>query len=220
MTVHGEFDVFEQVSTSVSTRGAEHQATHLFRVDETYWGYIVRSTEPPSMILVFSQAISWLVGIGFLVATLGFWLMPSAVFSSGVLGMKFGATVVTVASAVFCLWFASRGTDSEIQVDTQLGEVREVVRNRTGRSTLLGRYGFDAIGSVFIDLGGQTQRDANVEGALVLRYRNTAQTLHVATGPMGLLGPLRDRLGRDMMLGRAGAKPGAVPTPEFKLRVA
>jgi len=216
MTVHGEFDVFERVSTDE----APLQDGAMYRIDETYWGYIVRSIETPSMILVFAQAISWLIGIGFLVATLGLWLMPSAVFAGSVLGMKFGATVVTVASASFCLWYASRGTDSEIQVDTRLGEVREVVRNRTGRSTLLGRYGFDAIGSVFIDLGGRQQRADTVQGALVLRYRNTAQTLHVASGTMSMLGPLRDRLGRDLMLAPRGPKRAPVPETKFTLTAA
>lgn len=217
MTVHGEFKMFEQVKTAE----APVQDGALYRVDDTYWGYIIRSVETPSMSIVFAQAASWLIGIGFLVATLGLWLMPSSIFASGVLGMKFGATVVTLASAAFCLWYASRGTDSEIQVDTRLGEVREVVRNRTGRSTLLGRYGFDAIGSVFIDLGGRQQRADTVEGALVLRYRNTAQTLHVATGTMGVLGPLRDRLGRDLMLAPRNQKAKSpIPAPEFKLTAA
>ena len=217
MTVHGEFNRFEEIRTPE----APQKAGALYRVDETYWGYIVRSIETPSMVLVFAQAASWLIGIGFLVATLGLWLMPTALFSGGVLGMKLGATVVTLASAAFCLWYASRGTDSEIQVDTRLGEVREVVRNRTGRSTVLGRYGFDAIGSVFIDLGGRQNRADTVEGALVLRYRNTAQTLHVATGTLGTLGPLRDRLGRDLMLAPKTRKvKEPIPTPEFRITTA
>ena len=167
-----------------------------FAVDETYWGYIVRSTEPVPMSVVLLQGLAWLIGIACVVATFGLWLMPTNMTHGGIVGMKLGATVITALSAMLCLWFASRGTESEIQVDTRLGEVREVVRNRAGKATLIGRYGFDAIGGVFID-----RASASVaRGALVLRYRNTAQTLEVATGEMTGLAALRDRLGRDLMV--------------------
>lgn len=186
-----------------------------YSIDETYWGYVVRSTEPAPVYLLLAQAAAWLVGIAFLIATLALWLMPNSMTNDAVLGMKFGASVVTIALATFCLWFASRGTDSEIQIDTRLGEVREVVRNRTGRSTLLGRYGFDAIGSVFIDVGANRARTDTSQGDLVLRYRNTPQTLFVASGPMSGLGPLRDRIGRDLMVTPRSKRSLNVPMPTF-----
>ncbi len=215
MSLVSDFDGFE--TTSVGTVTPE--ITDGYQVDDTYWGYVIRTIDPPSLSLSIVQGLCWMAGIGFVVATLGLWLMPQAVNGSDVMGMKIGATVVTVALAFFCLWFASRGTDSEIQIDTRMGEVREVVRNRTGRSTLVGRYGFDAIGSVFIDAGPHAERRTMETGSLVLRYRNTAQTMHVATGAMSKLAQLRDRIGRDLMLAGSEHRED-VPAPEFVVRAA
>ena len=78
-----------------------------------------------------------------------------------------------------------------------MGEVREVVRNRAGKSTLIGRYGFDSIGGVFIDRANAPSPDV---ATLVLRYRNTAQTLPVVRGEVSTLEALRNRLGKDLMM--------------------
>lgn len=172
--------------------------TELFAVDETYWGYIVRSNEPETMGVFVMQSLAWLIGISCVVASLGLWLLPSAVMVGPAMGMKLGASVVTGAMAALCLWFASRGTQVEIQIDTRLGEVREVVRNKAGKASMVGRYGFDAIGGVYID--GAAASRGLPSGNLVLRYRNTAQTLHVASGDVIGLAALRDRLGRDLMV--------------------
>ncbi|GGL62398.1 hypothetical protein [Wenxinia marina] len=114
-------------------------------LSETYWGYIVRSTEPASPVLVLLQAAALLLGAAFAAATAGMWLFPAGTGVAGVMTMKLGASVVTGAIAVLLLWFASRGDRAEYQIDTSLGEVREVVRNRAGRPSLTARYGFDAL---------------------------------------------------------------------------
>ncbi len=195
MTFASDIDAIEPASAA---RGSADEAH--FAIDETYWGYIVRSTEPASVVLSALQLVAWGVGVAFCLATLGLWLMPSGVFSGAVLGMKLGASVMTAAVAAFCLWFASRGLDSEIQIDTKLGEIREVVRNRAGRPSLVGRYGFDAIGRVVIETGSARHDIRQTEGELVLCYRNTDQKLPVARGAAVRLGGLRDRIGRDLML--------------------
>ena len=216
MTAHNSIEAFNEIEDAFPAM--ERQA--LYEIDTSYWGYTIRSIETPPMALVFAQAAAWMIGVACLISTLGLWLIPSAGATVGVVGMKLGATVLSLSLSAFCLWFASRGTDSETQIDTQLGEVREVVRNRTGQSTLIGRYGFDAIGSVFIEMQGRGRRKQSTEGVLVLRYRNTAQTLRIAAGSLGTLAPLRDRLGRDLMLGSVSAKRDAAPAATFKLRVA
>ena len=196
MSIFTSFETMEPASSATAVFAEDAQ----FAVDDTYWGYIVRSTEPASLPLVVLQVVAWVVGVSFCLATLGFWTLPSTVFQGPVIGMKLGASVVTGASAAFCLWFASRGTDSEIQIDTKLGEIREVVRNRAGRPTLIGRYGFDSIGDVTIEYGVARSRRGVSEGELVLRYRNSDERLHVARGALARLGWLRDRVGSDLML--------------------
>ena len=216
MTVHSDFDVFDHVAQEQPAKPPA--ATD--GVVDTYWGYIVKCAHAPSYFLMISQAVSWLIGAALLVAALGLWMISPTLSTGGDFGMKLGATVLALSSASLCLWYSSRGTQSEIQIDTRLGEVREVVRNRAGRSTLVARYGFDAIGSVFIDLGGRKPRADDVVGNLVLRYRNTSQTMHVATGSLAQLGKLRDRLGHDLMIAPKTTARMPVPTPTFEMQAA
>ena len=56
-------------------------------------------------------------------------------------------------------------------------------------------YGFDTIGGVFLDYNEETGKSN-----LVLRYRNTVQTVPVAEGTEAQLIGLRDRLGHDLMV--------------------
>ena len=216
MTIQGSMDQYRRTESPVA---APEMPKH-FAVDETYWGYVVRSTQKPPLAVSILQGAAWLVGLAILLATLGLWLVPDAILEPGVIGLKIGLTAVMVGVSLLLMWFASRGTQTEIQIDTRLGEVREVVRNRAGFGTLIGCYGFDAIGSVFIDVAEGRTRSETTEGRLVLRYRNTAQTLEVARGIMRGLGPLRDRIGRDLMVSPRARDRARAPMPRFDMAAA
>lgn len=179
-----------------------------FELDETYWGYIIRGNDGPGFSIAVLQGLAMFVGASFIAVALGLLLVPQMLSGSVDLLMRAVAAVLFGATAVFLLWFATRGVETEIQIDNTLGEVREVVRHRAGQSTLVGRYGFDAIGGVFLDrsVGGKG------EAALMLRYRNTSQVLPVARGSIPALEALRNRLGQDLILDVV--EPGkAAPTP-------
>lgn len=165
-------------------------------VQDTYWGYIIRTADRPSPALMVGQAMSWVLGLGFAVAALGLWVLQGGLSSPADLSLRLGASVLLSGFAVLFLWYASRGTEIEVQVDTRKGEVRELVRNRAGRPSLVGRYGFDCIGAAFLDR--KTGRPG--EAALVLRYRNTANLVVVAHGAEAQIERLKDRMGRDMLL--------------------
>lgn len=124
---------------------AEAGETERFAVAEIWWGYVVRSTEGPSPLLVLLQAVASLLGAAAAAAAVGLWALGSA---PGLMAMKLGASVVLGSIAALLLWFASRGERAEFHVDTSLGEVREVVRNRAGRPTLLSRQGFATLTAV------------------------------------------------------------------------
>lgn len=178
-------------------------------LDETYWGYIIRAHEPVSPGVIVAQWLAWLFGVSFAVAALGLWVLPQALLSGDGLGLKIGASSLLAGLAALLLWFASRGAEVELQIDTSLGEIREVMRNRAGRPTLLARYGFDSIGGVHVDRSGPRAR-------LVMRYGNTAQMVPVCSGPEEDLGVLRNRLGRDVVLNgtRGSSGRAALRRPE------
>lgn len=169
-----------------------------YAIDETYWGYIIRTTARPPAILSAMQGVSFFFGVALLMATIGLWLVPGSASGASMAAMKLAVTFFTGGTAGFCLWFASRGTVSEIHVDTRLAEIREVVRNRAGRATLIGRYGFDAINEVAIDMPDADNRGSAC--ALVLRQRDSHHILPIAKGSMAALADLQDRMGGDLML--------------------
>ena len=166
-----------------------------FSVDETYWGYVIRPQGRPRLFIQVQQYLAAIIGAGFLATAFGMFLVPELTVGTLDIPMRAGSAIIFAGIAAFCLWFASRGSVSELQIDNNQGEVREVVRNRAGKSSLLGVYGFDAIGGVFIE------RAQGEQSELVLRYRNTSQKFHVARGHAATLERLRDRLGQDLMLG-------------------
>jgi len=212
MNAHSAIDL--SAATPVLARGEFAAATPCHEVEETHWGYIVRSTEATPIALVAAQVASWGIGVSLVVAAGAMWVMPAGPGRAEAPGMSIALSVLMLGVGALCLWYASRGVTSELQVDTKLGEVREVVRNRAGRPTPIGRYGFDAIGGVYIDVAAKgARRERDARGALVLRYRNTAQTLHVARGDLGTLAPLRDRIGRDLLVMRAHTG----PRPDFAI---
>lgn len=169
-----------------------------FSVKEMYWGYVVRSSRGAGIEILIAQVVAMIAGACLMSVAIAIWLVPVAVEGPDVWAMRIGGSVISASIAALLLWYASRGTKTEIHVDNSLGEVREVIRNRTGRTTVAGRYGFDSIGGVFLD----RQSGRHDEATLVLRYQNTAQTVYVAQGSQDVLRDLCHRMGRDLMVER------------------
>lgn len=181
-------------------------------LDETYWGYIIRDMRRSDSMLVAMQLAAGAMAAAFAVATIGLWAMPSMAFTGAAIMSKAILSAFFLGMAGVLAWYATRGCRSELQVDLRLGEVREVVRNRAGRATLIGRYGFDSIGGAFLD----NAKSAKGTATLKIRYRNTTRTIEVARGPLARIEALRDRLGRDLLADPMNArKREPLPEPKF-----
>lgn len=172
-----------------------------FEVEDIFWGYKIRSGRGAPFSVMFGQAICFFFGVCLLTAAVGILVLPTLIFDGGLGFMRVGAVALLGAAATYLLWFASRGTQSEVHVDTHVAEVREVVCNRAGRPTLVMTYEFEAIGGVYIEEGAESGLSQ-----LLLRYRDTDACMIVAEGTTAQLIPLRDRLGQDLI---ANTKPVA-----------
>ena len=168
-----------------------------FWVNETFWGYVVRAEGRPSPMVLATQVLSMLIAAAMIVVSLGLWLSPGSFLETSDPLFRGVASGLLLAAAGVLLWHSSRGTQVELQVDLNLAEVREMVNNRAGRATMLGRHGFDAIGGVFID-----RSRGQGASTLCLRYRNTSQMLYVACGNAAELEGLCARLRRDLVVDR------------------
>jgi len=181
-------------------------------VHEMFWGYVINSPLADRRWEEFGQTASWIAGMAFLVAAVGLWLIPGGSADQGVMMMKLGLSMVLGGIGSLLVWYAGRGVRTEIQVDTKIGEIREIVRNSAGRTSLVGRYRFDVIGGVFLD---RTHAEKG-EAALLLRYLNPPKLMLVAVAPVEHLEPLRNRLGRDLLARNSEVRsryPGALGLP-------
>lgn len=166
-----------------------------FVVEDIYWGYTIRSGRGPSLGVALAQAVCFFFGVCLLTAAIGMLALPTLFFDGDLSSMRVGAAALFGAFAAYLLWFASRGTRTEVHVDTSVGEIREVICNRAGKPTTVGAYGFDTIGGVYLE----PAKDGGA-ATLSLRYRNTSQTVCVAEGTEAQLLGLRDRLANDLMV--------------------
>jgi len=176
---------------------------------ETYWGFTVKNTQRASSIVQLSQAVSVVMGAGFAAAALGLWIVPSVAFQTDSALIRAGASVFFVIFSFFFISYANRGTVSELQIDLSLGEVREVLRHRSGSSSLLAHYGFDAFTGLSIDRSSGSP----LQVKLILHHQDEAHDLVVATGNEPQIGKLFGRLERDLLRSE-GSRPLAAVLPK------
>ena len=185
--------VFEYLSAPVDVNSDEIDLL----VTEVYWGYILTAKDQSRSLHDVLQAFSLFGGICLLFVAVAMWFSPGAAISGETLVFELGTSGAMAAAGGLFVHFATRGTYTELQVDVSLSEIREVIRNRRGAPTLLGRYAFGAVDSVYMDRSG-----AGDQARLVLRYRNSGQLIELARGQATALEALRDRLGRDILTER------------------
>ena len=177
-----------------------------FRVIENQKGYIVVGNGVKNLPMLMLQGMALTSGACFLAASIGLLAMPTIMDDGLGFIVRGSAAVIFAGLAAYMLWFSSRGSKPEVQINTRKGEIREAIRNRAGKTTVLRSYGFDAIGGVFIDRTFGGPKDA----LLVLRYKNTPQTLSVAQGSIYSIEKLKDRIGQDLLRGASPAQPKRV----------
>jgi len=182
-------------TAAVATPQTSELPRETFCTEETRWGYIIRTAGEAGHGMIVTQSLSLLAGAALLAAALGMWLVPGMMFNSDAIIMRLFATIVFISISTLLLWYASRGTISEIQIDNARGEIREVIRNHTGKMSMVASYSFESIGRVGLEPAGE---DA---AALVLRYRNSSDTVQVAVGQHDALSPLCDRINHDVIMG-------------------
>jgi hypothetical protein len=172
-----------------------------FEVRPSFWGYVIRSTEGAPILFQITQGLVLALGAGFGTSAVVLLIAPA---NQGVSIFHLGLALLLVATSLLLLRFATRGTVVELQIDLARGELREIVRHRVGRPTLLGRHNFDPSASLHINRSGP------VEGmpSLVLHHRGSDEGLCIARGPERVLQELRIRLAHDLR----------VHAPEGRLR--
>lgn len=181
--------------TQTVDRAARGKTSQPYKIEETHWGYIVSASGSLCRSVKVAQAISMVLGAVFLAIVISLWLWPAMTIGVDALLMRYFATVFFGGLAVLFLWYASRGARSEVHIDLSRGEVRDVIRNKTGKVTLLGCYGFDTVEEVAVDAAASGE-----DCDLSLHYGTSGGCLVVASGTAGALAPLHARISKDVVL--------------------
>lgn len=178
-------------------QGGERQSAELtsFSVEDVFCGYIIRHGRPAAREVMLAQAVSFFLGVCFLTAAIGMVALPFLLGRGGPELIGMGAGVLFGAIAFYLLWFASRGTDCELHVDTKDAMLREVIANRAGRPTTVAQYSFDDIIEIVLDSPSE-----DAVGRLLLRTQGKGELICIAKALTMQLVPLRDRLAHDLMI--------------------
>ncbi len=169
------------------------------RVDETYWGYVLRAEYryPFFEIIAWVRAVfPWVVLI--LAAGLWAWL---AVFSpGGTAEFRTAALAVIAGAGVMLLWRLRKPKQvrPELHFDQSRQELRRMVRDFRGQRCLIDRYAFIDIAEVYIE----SAPDEGGMGRLLLRLEKGEETIVAAIAPEHQLHALRRRIARDLRRSR------------------
>lgn len=193
MTIDANRPAFQEL---VSPEEAYDGTPDPILIDETYWGYIIRRTTRRMSVQDILMVLSGVLGFAFIFSSLGMWLISGGGVGVGAFSMKLGLSVLWVAIGVQLILYSRRGGVTELQIDNRLGEIRQMIRRRSGRVIPVSRYGYDSISSVFLhrDAGGPD------EAAIMLRFHHTNSVVQAAIGPVVAVEALLQRMGRDLLV--------------------
>ncbi|TYB81288.1 hypothetical protein [Maritimibacter fusiformis] len=187
-------------------RPSARRDKHALAVDNTHWGYSIRDAATKSVTGMLVASSGRFIGAILLMAAAGLWIMPDALLTPEVLGMKLGAMVMFTILGGYIFWVGRTCTPGEFQFDTTRNEVRIGTRAVNGAFREKGVLNFGDISSVFL-LRSKEQRNAT---RLFLRVGTGNDALEIATGKQDELERLRDRITRDL---QRAAEPPAPAQP-------
>ncbi|WP_208347089.1 hypothetical protein [Pseudaestuariivita rosea] len=165
-----------------------------FTVEEAPWGYTIRANFKEAWVAIALQVASWAFATACILASVALWFAPSTTTGPYVVYIKFGTSVLLATLGMLLLSYSVRGRQSEFQVDTKKGEIREVVPNKSGAPTELSCYDFRDLNDVIIR---QIQQNSKAE-TLLLSYKNGMHFVPLVSGSQHILENLKDRILADL----------------------
>jgi hypothetical protein len=184
-------------------------------VSETYWGYVIRPSEPALERAAMVEMAATFSGILVLLSAYGQWLLPGADLSPSVMPLKMVSTVIFALLGATLVWIGRVGMVQELHVDRGRHELRLVQRNRHGHGRLVGQIPFARVTMALI----REPRLPMTQARLSLRLENGDQVDLVPSAAAELL-PIRDRLLADLAPRFRSPEPLAAARPARNPRAA
>ena len=163
-------------------------------VSETYWGYVIRPSEPFLERAALIEIAASFAGVLLFLAAYGQWLLPGSNMSRDVLPMKLVSTLVFAGLGAGLVWIGRQGMVQEMHVDCRKEEIRLVQRNRHGDGKLVAQYAFSDVASVVL----RRSKSRIIPSRLCLRLARGGGFVDILPSEESQLLPIRDRLIVDM----------------------
>jgi len=183
------------MDTGAGDFGVTHDAgIHWVSVTDTYWGYVVRSETNWSTRARLVERVSAAAGVALMSLAFSNWLAPGLLKVANIQAPPAASSAGMAVAGLALLWVAGRGLSRELHVDLTMRSLRQVVRNRNGRTRIDRVVPFHEIESAFV-------RRAAMPGAaarLYLRLKDGGKLLHVASGRQATLEVLNKRMSQDL----------------------
>lgn len=163
-------------------------------LDPTHWGYSLHAKDDIGTITRIAAMGGRFFGVILLMAAAGLWVMPDAMMGNDVFAMKLAATVMFTIFGGYLYWVGSNGIGTEIQIDTNRGEIRVGRRSLQGAFVSKGMLRFSDVASVFLVRAKEPGQITH----LYMRIGAGDTALEIAAGDEPRLDALRERLTRDL----------------------
>ncbi|MBU2993717.1 hypothetical protein Q4555_12235 [Octadecabacter sp. 1_MG-2023] len=177
------------------------------QVSEVYWGYETKMNEQVIDLSVLARGVVSIFAVAAFIAAVAVWIMPAMSFTGSAFLAKLFISLGALVVGAFCGRHAFRGTRVRVQIDTNVGELRQVIKGATGGEITLSRHGLDTVKSVDVVSSRGDSSFGQVQITLTSRM-----VLAVADGAVATLYPLRDRLAHDCGIIQGGTARPAVWT--------
>ncbi len=154
------------------------------------WGFRIRPADMESRTT--DAIVEWsltFLGVAFMVAAFGQWILPGSLYSGDALMVKLVLTCVLGLAGGVLLSISARGFRPEVQVDRLRHEIRFVSRNPRGRGQVLANVDLDQIIGVGITKS-LTGRDCHCLIYLI----DGEKPLRIATGTESEIRIIRKRM--------------------------
>ncbi|MCF2903525.1 hypothetical protein L0666_00860 [Octadecabacter sp. CECT 8868] len=162
------------------------------QVSEVYWGYEASLNEQIVDLSILARGAATILSIAAFIAAAAVWIMPAMTFTGSAFLAKLLISLGALVIGAFTGRHAFRGTRIRVQIDTNVGELRQVITGATGGEITLSRHGLDTVKSVDVVASKMDGSFGQVQVTL-----NSGLVLAVADGAVATLFSLRDRLAHD-----------------------
>lgn len=182
------------MNNEVADQTQEETKQPSFEIEDTNWGYIVRSNEKTPLSTTIAQVAAWFFATLFFLTAIGLWVAPGIAAGADTVYIKTGASVFFISIGLFLLSYSVRGSKSEFHIEPGKSEMRTVMVNRSGAPTVLSNYEFRDLDDIIIR---HLDEEKKVE-TLLLSYKNGMHFVPVISGDSEELVTLKKRIISDL----------------------